>query len=137
MEAVRKKEEETARSAVFVESKKDDSLLQQKVQGFDFSARRPDGGVDFEALLGSYLTTGFQATSFGKACEEINHMVRERPASSALFRKFCRMYWRFLFNCAKNCLLSELFCALKLTDDRLVECERALLQIFAAFFSPI
>ena len=32
-------------------------------------------GVDFEALLNTYATTGFQATSFGKAAEEINKMV--------------------------------------------------------------
>ena len=43
----------------------------QEVRGYDFS-----NGVDYRALLASYRTTGFQATHFGKAVEEINRMVR-------------------------------------------------------------
>lgn len=42
-----------------------------EVVGYDFS-----GGVDYERLLGSFLTTGFQATSFGLASAEINKMVK-------------------------------------------------------------
>lgn len=40
------------------------------VRGYDF-----DCGLDYRALLQSYLTTGFQATSFGQAVIEVNRMV--------------------------------------------------------------
>lgn len=43
----------------------------EEVRGFDFSS-----GVDYSALIQSYKTTGFQATNFGRAVEEINKMVR-------------------------------------------------------------
>ena len=43
----------------------------EEVRGYDFS-----NGVDYRVLLESYRTTGFQATNFGKAVEEINKMVR-------------------------------------------------------------
>ena len=42
----------------------------EEVRGYDFGV-----GVDYRALLDSYRTTGFQATNFGKAVEEINQMV--------------------------------------------------------------
>uniref|UniRef100_A0A6J0TCD4 Deoxyhypusine synthase isoform X2 n=1 Tax=Pogona vitticeps TaxID=103695 RepID=A0A6J0TCD4_9SAUR len=42
----------------------------QTVRGYDF-----DCGLDYHALLQSYFTTGFQATSFGQAVNEINRMV--------------------------------------------------------------
>ncbi len=42
-----------------------------KILGYDFNQ-----GVDHRALLQSYLTTGFQATRFGLAVQEINMMVR-------------------------------------------------------------
>lgn len=41
-----------------------------KVSGFDFNK-----GVDYNALLESFAVTGFQATSFGRAVEEVNRMV--------------------------------------------------------------
>ncbi|KAM7372111.1 hypothetical protein PAMP_009305 [Pampus punctatissimus] len=44
-----------------------------KVQGYDFNQ-----GVDHRALLQSYLTTGFQATNFGRAIQEINKMIKKR-----------------------------------------------------------
>ena len=43
----------------------------EEVKGYDFS-----NGVDYHALLESYRRTGFQASNFGKAVEEINKMVR-------------------------------------------------------------
>jgi deoxyhypusine synthase len=46
----------------------DDAVL---VRGYDFNR-----GVDYSALLNSYLQTGFQASSFGKAVIEVNRMVR-------------------------------------------------------------
>ena len=41
-----------------------------KVIGYDFNK-----GVDYHAILQSYRTSGFQATNFGRAVEEINKMV--------------------------------------------------------------
>ena len=41
------------------------------VRGYDFS-----GGVNYQALLATYKTSGFQATNFGLAVEEIKKMVR-------------------------------------------------------------
>lgn len=41
------------------------------VCGYDFNQ-----GIDYRKLLQSYRTTGFQATNFGLAVEEINKMVR-------------------------------------------------------------
>lgn len=32
-------------------------------------------GIDYDRLLRSYVTSGFQATNFGKAVDEINKMV--------------------------------------------------------------
>lgn len=43
----------------------------QKIKGYDFNQ-----GVDLQAVLNSYITTGFQASSFGLAVQEINLMVR-------------------------------------------------------------
>jgi len=41
-----------------------------KVTGYDFN-----NGIDYHKLLSSFLTTGFQATNFGLAVNEINRMV--------------------------------------------------------------
>lgn len=41
-----------------------------RIKGYDFNQ-----GVDHKALLQSYLTTGFQASSFALAVQEINKMV--------------------------------------------------------------
>ena len=40
------------------------------VKGFDFN-----NGVDIHSLLSTYITTGFQATHFGRAVKEIEKMV--------------------------------------------------------------
>ncbi|XP_073351087.1 deoxyhypusine synthase-like [Pagrus major] len=45
----------------------------QRVQGYDFNQ-----GVDHRALLQSYLKTGFQATNFGLAVQQINSMIERR-----------------------------------------------------------
>ncbi|XP_037649547.1 deoxyhypusine synthase-like isoform X1 [Sebastes umbrosus] len=44
-----------------------------KIQGYDFNK-----GVDYSALLKSYRTTGFQATNFGLAVQEIHNMIKRR-----------------------------------------------------------
>lgn len=58
-----------AANAVSVQSEKMPSDAVQ-VKGYDFNQ-----GFDFHKLMQSYKTTGFQATNFGKAIEEINKMV--------------------------------------------------------------
>ncbi|XP_059205064.1 deoxyhypusine synthase [Centropristis striata] len=44
-----------------------------KIKGYDFNQ-----GVDLEAVLKSYITTGFQASSLGLAVQEINVMIEKR-----------------------------------------------------------
>ncbi|KAL6102794.1 dhps [Pungitius sinensis] len=44
-----------------------------KIKGYDFNQ-----GVDLQALLDSYMTTGFQASSLGLAIQEINLMIEKR-----------------------------------------------------------
>lgn len=56
-----------AAEAVLVES---EPLTSDTVVGYDWSK-----GVDYEALLDSYLRTGFQAQNFGLAVNEINRML--------------------------------------------------------------
>jgi deoxyhypusine synthase len=41
-----------------------------QVKGYNFA-----GGLDYQKLFASFKTTGFQATSFANACEEINKMI--------------------------------------------------------------
>jgi deoxyhypusine synthase len=60
-----------ARDSVFKASNPLDGAKQ--VRGYDFN-----NGVDYDVLLSSFLTTGFQATSFAQAVEEINKMRRWR-----------------------------------------------------------
>ena len=42
----------------------------ETVKGYDFN-----NGLDYAALLATYKYSGFQATNFGKAVDEINNMV--------------------------------------------------------------
>ncbi|XP_020792480.1 deoxyhypusine synthase-like [Boleophthalmus pectinirostris] len=44
-----------------------------QIRGYDFNL-----GVDHKALLQSYYNTGFQATHFGLAVNEINNMIKKR-----------------------------------------------------------
>lgn len=41
----------------------------ETIKGYDFNE-----GVDYHALLSSFSRTGFQATNFGKAVDEVNRM---------------------------------------------------------------
>ena len=68
-EEVSKHEPDLAKGAVLQESIKlpDDT---PKVLGYDFNR-----GVNYSDLLKTYLHSGFQATNFGLAVEEINKMV--------------------------------------------------------------
>lgn len=49
---------------------------QQAVKGYAFEGDT----VDYDALLKSYVTSGFQATHFGQAVDTINGMVRLRSS---------------------------------------------------------
>lgn len=60
-----------ARGVVFMPSNCASIEGSPQVTGYDFNA-----GVNYDKILGSYLTTGFQATNFGRAVQEINKMVR-------------------------------------------------------------
>lgn len=54
--------------------------------GYDFNQ-----GVDYDALLKTFITTGFQATNFGLAVEEIERMVRIKGVLDCLLFA-CRRY---------------------------------------------
>lgn len=41
-----------------------------EVKGYDFNE-----GVNYDKMLGTFIHTGFQATNFGKAVNEVNRMV--------------------------------------------------------------
>ncbi len=47
------------------------------VKGFNFNEIK-DGKVDYDKLIDSYLTTGFQATHLSKAIKLINKMIKEK-----------------------------------------------------------
>ncbi|PVU84676.1 hypothetical protein BB559_007151 [Furculomyces boomerangus] len=70
-----------AEDAVFVKSADTvpDSL---EVKGYDFSS-----GLDYEKILESYLTTGFQATSLAKAVSIVNKMISWRLSKDLLFQE--------------------------------------------------
>jgi hypothetical protein len=66
---------QSALENVFVKSSGIEQFTEQ-VSGFDFeSVRKNNYQVDYDALLKSYRTTGYQATNFGLAVEEIEKMV--------------------------------------------------------------
>lgn len=62
--------DENARGVVFMPSNCASLEGSPQVSGYDFNE-----GVNYDKILGSYLTTGFQATNFGRAVQEINKMV--------------------------------------------------------------
>jgi len=66
---VKKSSEETARENVLFESEEPEG---ESVKGYDFN-----NGLNYEKLLDSFSTTGFQATHFSKAVEIINQMIKD------------------------------------------------------------
>lgn len=62
--------------AVLVKTTGDDLTVRPVVAGYDFNQ-----GINYHALLDSYKNTGFQATNFGLAVEEINAMLKSRVES--------------------------------------------------------
>lgn len=59
-----------AKQAVLIASEKIDDGT-PIVSGYEWNH-----GIDYDQLLQSYLNSGFQATNFGKAVQEINKMAR-------------------------------------------------------------
>lgn len=48
----------------------ENKTVMEEIKGYDFNK-----GVDYDKLFGAYLHTGFQATNFAKAVNEINRMI--------------------------------------------------------------
>ena len=78
------------------------------IRGWDFCH-----GRDLDGIMGSMIHTGFQATSFGQAIEEVNRMVCSMPTHacyptewphphpSMVERRHCCMAMQmFMMNCA-------------------------------------
>ena len=55
------------------------SIESSEVKGYDFNK-----GLDYEALLRSYASTGLQATNFSRAIEKINSMLNWRPSEEEI-----------------------------------------------------
>ena len=74
-EQEKEKVPEISQNSVLVKSEKDTTLLDDSkiVKGYDFNE-----GINYEKLLSSYLYSGFQATNFGLAVEEIQKMVNKK-----------------------------------------------------------
>ena len=64
--------EETGRKNVLFDSEEVEGL---SIEGYDFDSF--NGKVDYEKLLDSYESVGFQATHFAKAIKIINRMINE------------------------------------------------------------
>ncbi|MBI4116843.1 deoxyhypusine synthase [Candidatus Pacearchaeota archaeon] len=65
-----KKTEKKARENILKESSEPEGI---SIKGYDF-----DKGVDFESIVKSFSTTGFQASHFGKAVEIAGKMIEEK-----------------------------------------------------------
>lgn len=97
-----------ARDAVLKESSPLPEDMPQII-GYDFNQ-----GVDHKALLQSFLTTGFQASSFGQAVLEINKMVSDCCSLLSLAQTWVILYKKRLICCfgaqKHFLLLSLLYC---------------------------
>lgn len=73
--------EQTARKNVLFES---DEINGVSIKGYDFNknpssySREDEGYIDYDKLIDSFASTGFQATHFAKAVEIINKMINEK-----------------------------------------------------------
>lgn len=91
-----------ARDAVLKESSPLPEDMPQII-GYDFNQ-----GVDHKALLQSFLTTGFQASSFGQAVLEINKMVSDCCSLLSLAQTWVILYKKkayMLFWCSETFLI--------------------------------
>lgn len=75
-------DEEKAKNAVFMPGTSNDLPTEEKVKvkGYDFDDPQnlSNGKVDFSKLLNTYLTSGFQATNFGLAQNELERMLKHK-----------------------------------------------------------
>lgn len=76
--------------------KKSEELDGISIKGYDFN-----NGVDYEKILESFMSTGFQATHFAKAAEIVNKMIKEKATvflgcTSSLITSGVRDVIRFL-----------------------------------------
>lgn len=65
-----------------------------KVKGYDFNQ-----GINYEKLMQSYYSTGFQALHLGQAFEEINNMLRCRDLPLEKVSEFTEEYLKPKTNC--------------------------------------
>ncbi|GAB0496473.1 hypothetical protein MMPV_007785 [Pyropia vietnamensis] len=72
-----------ATAAVLVKSEKPPDGT-PVVMGHDFNADMAAGRVNYDALLQSYATVGFQATHFGQAVDRVKDMLKWRPSAEAI-----------------------------------------------------
>lgn len=61
---------------------RDSSYLKEEIKGYDWK-----DGIDYNKILESYGKSGFQATNFGLAVEEINKMltIRDTPLKTDFY----------------------------------------------------
>lgn len=69
------------RDNVLLESKSEEFPLAEKIQvkGYNFETDNLENGeINYKLMLERYLTTGFQATNFGLAVNEIKNMLEKK-----------------------------------------------------------
>lgn len=91
------------------------------IRGYDLNM-----GLDYEKLLHSYLNTGFQATNFGKAVNEINRMIEcklsempEDKRDSDTIKSNCTIFLGYTSNMI-SCGMREYIRFL--VEHRMVDC---------------
>ncbi len=62
--------EKTARESIFKEGEEVSGL---SIKGYDFNE-----GINYDDLINSFETTGYQASHFSKAIEIVNHMIKNK-----------------------------------------------------------
>lgn len=115
-----------AQSAVLVQSEPmpADTLV---VRGYDFNE-----GVDYHRLLRSFMTTGYQATSFAQAVHEVERMVRNY--SSFKLRLFYFVLFCHVVCCVVFALIRCLCQSVSLLLASLLIVCRLLCCLFAALW---
>ena len=76
---------EEVKKIIFLKGSPVPEEFQTKVEGYRFPKLDKSGRskIDYHALLQSYRTSGFQATNFGLAVDQINQMVSDYNAEDA------------------------------------------------------
>ena len=87
-------------SAAAATEKLANSAETYEIKGYDLN-----NGIDYEKILSAYKTTGFQATNFSKAVDEINRMV---TTIKIFFHYFKLIMNCFLFSLKIKCKLTEM-----------------------------